>query len=473
MNKYLSIDTFFQILCVISTICLGSYVIYQYILDEDLTEVSFKKFHEDDESIYPEISVCLTDAYLDNRLKQLGAGINGRSYRKFLNGEHWDDRMAKIDYDNVTLDIKDYLIETCIRQKFKDGHCKPFNAKISTFVHQIRKCFTINNPDKTSILFVEAKLNSTLFPSSIRPAGSKFLLRFSFRHQLFRSATSTFLNWPDRINASKSFLMDFRIRNTHVLRRRQDKPSNPCFAWNDYDQLVFEDMIKEVGCKPMYWNKPTSLSDCKEKEKMKMFVDKFYERYFPIDQNLVDIPPCLEVQYVKMDYKDLPANNLETRKETIQDNQDDWFKIRLWYRSPTFMEIKQVKAYCFESVVGNGGGYVGLFLGYSLVQLPNLIKYLFSMLHQHFGNNEEKSVGAKDYKSRAIIQISSYDSKGDDSTINKNELETRICSNHSRESFNRQDKTRQWCHQITKPGTPVLTKSDETTKYCKERIDWK
>ena len=108
MGKYLNIDTFFQILCVITTLGLGSYVIYQYILDEDLTEVSFKKFHEDEESIYPEISICLTDAYLDDELKKKGEGINSNSYRKFLNGELWDEGMAKIDYYNVTLDIKFY-----------------------------------------------------------------------------------------------------------------------------------------------------------------------------------------------------------------------------------------------------------------------------------------------------------------------------------------------------------------------------
>ena len=77
MGKYLNVDTFFQTLCIIATICLVSYVIHQYIKDEDLTEVSFKKFHEDKESIYPEISICLTDAYLDDRLKTIGEEING------------------------------------------------------------------------------------------------------------------------------------------------------------------------------------------------------------------------------------------------------------------------------------------------------------------------------------------------------------------------------------------------------------
>ena len=51
----------------------------------------------------------------------------------------------------------------------------------------------------------------------------------------------------------------------------------------------------------------------------------------------------------------------------------DWFKVRLWFRSNRFMEIKQVKAYNFQNLVGNGGGYMGLFLGYSIAQLPSMI----------------------------------------------------------------------------------------------------
>ena len=472
MGKYVNLDTFFQIICVIATICLGAYVIRQYVMDEDLTEVSFKKFHEDKDSIYPEISICLTDAYLGDQLKEIGEEINGKTYKKFLNGELWDDRMAQIDYDNVTLDIRDYILETCIRQKFKGGHCEPFEAKTTTFVHQIRKCFTIHNPEKKSILYVEAKLNATIFPSSIRPTGHAFVLRFPFPHQLFRSATSTFLNWPDRTNSSKSFLMDFRIRNTHVLRRRQNKPSKPCLDWNNYDELVFEEMLEEVGCRPMYWNKPTSHPTCKEKEKMKMFVDKFYERYFPIDTNHRDIPPCLEVQYIKMSYKDLPPNTLDTRNNTSGGSQGNWFKIRLWYRSPTFMEIKQVKAYCFESVVGNGGGYVGLFLGYSLVQLPNLAKFLLSFLHKRFGNNNDKLMRRENICRPTIMQVTTYDGKENNQKTDEIGFGKRNVFDESIDDSLHEMGSGQFSKSLPKPRIAIITKGNDTDKYQKERVDW-
>ena len=39
-------------------------------------------------------------------------------------------------------------------------------------------------------------------------------------------------------------------------------------------------------------------------------------------------------------------------------------------------EIKQVRSFGIESLVGNVGGYIGLFLGFSIIQLPEFCTYL-------------------------------------------------------------------------------------------------
>ena len=39
----------------------------------------------------------------------------------------------------------------------------------------------------------------------------------------------------------------------------------------------------------------------------------------------------------------------------------------------TYLEIKQIRAYSFPSLVGNVGGYMGLFLGYAILNFPALI----------------------------------------------------------------------------------------------------
>ena len=41
-----------------------------------------------------------------------------------------------------------------------------------------------------------------------------------------------------------------------------------------------------------------------------------------------------------------------------------------------YLEIKQEQAYTFTSLVGNVGGYMGLFLGYAILHFPKLLTVL-------------------------------------------------------------------------------------------------
>ena len=44
------------------------------------------------------------------------------------------------------------------------------------------------------------------------------------------------------------------------------------------------------------------------------------------------------------------------------------------FNEPTFTERTQERAYTIDDVVGTIGGYVGLFMGYALVQFPGMIE---------------------------------------------------------------------------------------------------
>ena len=51
--------------------------------------------------------------------------------------------------------------------------------------------------------------------------------------------------------------------------------------------------------------------------------------------------------------------------------------IKMNFLSGHFKEIKQVRAYNVQSLVGNAGGYIGLFLGYTLKEMPFFLKILY------------------------------------------------------------------------------------------------
>ena len=105
MFKYM-----FHALCGIATLGFTIFCIHQYALDEDVARIEFQEFNSNEDNIYPSVTVCFPNPLIEEKLKQYGNGINVSSYTNFLVGELWDERMASIDYDDVSVDIEKYLL---------------------------------------------------------------------------------------------------------------------------------------------------------------------------------------------------------------------------------------------------------------------------------------------------------------------------------------------------------------------------
>ena len=63
-----------------------------------------------------------------------------------------------------------------------------------------------------------------------------------------------------------------------------------------------------------------------------------------------------------------------------RNTNDTFFSIVQLYDQIRFRDTIQTKAYPFDSLVGNMGGYMGLLLGYSLVQVPNFIELMAGVI---------------------------------------------------------------------------------------------
>ena len=59
----------------------------------------------------------------------------------------------------------------------------------------------------------------------------------------------------------------------------------------------------------------------------------------------------------------IPAEEMETP-----------FYLQLVFQGNTYKIIEHVKDYTFQTLIGTVGGYVGMFLGYSFLDIPSLIK---------------------------------------------------------------------------------------------------
>ena len=70
--------------------------------------------------------------------------------------------------------------------------------------------------------------------------------------------------------------------------------------------------------------------------------------------------------YIEFEYSGIPT--------------DDAWILRVTYRSEEYKEIKQVRAYDVQSLIGNAGGYIGLILGCSIRELPFIFGLCYKMI---------------------------------------------------------------------------------------------
>ena len=104
-----AVNKTFFLVCVIATILLTSYCLYQYIRDDDFSLISFKKYHKDKDSIYPAISLCFSD-YLNRSVFQ---NISSEEeYKEFLRGYKKEDGgLTMIDYKDAVIEIDQFILE--------------------------------------------------------------------------------------------------------------------------------------------------------------------------------------------------------------------------------------------------------------------------------------------------------------------------------------------------------------------------
>lgn len=106
------IKTHIHVVCAVVLCCFIVLIvnIYEYTLDEDISQIEFKEFNSDESHIYPSVTLCLTNPLLDEKLNQFGPNVNNKTYTDFINGDLWDEKLAQIEYDDVSIDFSSYLL---------------------------------------------------------------------------------------------------------------------------------------------------------------------------------------------------------------------------------------------------------------------------------------------------------------------------------------------------------------------------
>ena len=192
------------------------------------------------------------------------------------------------------------------------------------------------------------------------------------------------------------------------------KHSKPCVdGIPNYDDQIIQWVMAKVGCKPPYWAAISDLPPCSTFEEMKQFYPLMTLATNGKIGTAFDIgdPPCRKMERIQYDMTD----------KDLQDSDHPAVKIRVQYKDSTYKEIKSVRNMDFQALVGNvqaisiyqslhndnywimlvclrccsytllfsalgnAGGYLGLFLGYAILNVPEFLLTAFTWIAKQIG----------------------------------------------------------------------------------------
>ena len=379
------------LVCIVIVIIDIIHNISTFFKNEDLCEVRYKPFHDDQTAIYPSLTMCLNTPFSQNDVIPSLGSIDGSSnYESYLIGQnHTNEDFYKVEYENVSLQEKDFLIGVVVKNKdsqiMNQEWKKYVSAQTWGWYFGIMKCFTFDVPFQkdTKVSLMKLSINNSVFPNGIRPKdgwmsrGMQFF--FHLPKQFIRSFPTNKRFWSGKKSNRNSYRLRFTLLEMEILRKR-DKREGTCQKNEvmQYDELMLYYIIKEVRCRPPYWEQKPGWDEypvCKRKQDLEQVTNLFWNFFYGKNESNT---PCTEIKKLDIKYQE-SATDESTPPNTTR---IDFY----YYKCNEYKEIRQMQAYTGMMVVGNIGGFVGMLLGFALVQIPGLVHNGFHYMKNAFFN---------------------------------------------------------------------------------------
>ena len=207
------------------------------------------------------------------------------------------------------------------------------------------------------------------------------------RYSTFPMPESEFSLWTEKCFGSK---LAFDVSQVTLLRSRHDsrKPCNPLMK--DEDREIMKALIndKQLKCVPSYWKElpiNTDYQECNETHQYRYISDMTANFTNVGEDGIIGkikhqfYPPCDEMiivsnkQYLKG--KEMVWNDLNGHEDFMTHENET--KVRLdivfTHANPVYQVIKNGRSFSVESCWAGIGGFIGIFVGVSLRQIPELI----------------------------------------------------------------------------------------------------
>ena len=164
--------------------------------------------------------------------------------------------------------------------------------------------------------------------------------------------------------------LEFKISQIKQLRKRSDSP-NPCTKRIvNYDEYYREQLTNQLGCNPPYWMNTFSNLDNLESCRNDTILQEAYSRIADPEALLEQLKfPCYEMILLSID----SINNAPSPKPTDM-------SISFFYTEKTYEEIKYSRMMNIDGWISNVGGFIGIFLGCSMLQIPEFLVFIMAYI---------------------------------------------------------------------------------------------
>ena len=181
--------------------------------------------------------------------------------------------------------------------------------------------------------------------------------------QSIRSLTNPIFS-SSFLDYQKDKLLSFKMSYSTVIRKRSDY-REPCSREiHDYDKYLMNKVINNAKCIPSYWKEIAQdipeFTICTSQGQLQMIYENTTDWKSVMDQH---DRPCIDM------YNIAGWNWLEIEGT----KKSDEIQIKFSYQDQYYQELEYFPDFDFETFISNIGGFVGIFLGYSMMQFPELL----------------------------------------------------------------------------------------------------
>ena len=362
--------------------------IVRYNTNDDSSSISYKKFNDSPKDKYPVITLCFYGRYGQYRTiyKQKNiekSGLSVLQYREILIGKSnsapeindlpnfssatialnemirkiatFDDQDKAINKwslrENKKPPSENNSLVPILNSSYWPGYVSYQNPNQICYTQYTR--FEKGFVKSVDLIHIDSKMLDELL-------GEGFLYFYvHYPGQTIRNFGREVFSIMLRKKYTKKRIA-IRLSDISILRRRANA-RQPCEPnMKNEDDVFRNDVVSRIGCIPPYWTTNETMDSkfgkCTSSSQLQKAY--YYSRYENVKYILgKHPPPCTEM----------------TVSSSVDMQGSSQLKLHFQYRTNQYLEITNKRDFSARNLWSSVGGYVGIFLGYSLLQLPGIL----------------------------------------------------------------------------------------------------